>query len=95
MKDQACCNDSELWKQEHDTVQPNGIVGVERVKANAAPARVKNGIGQQMIQVHQHGSQHDEPSLFPFFSEKDPGNKARCQQVQAVCSKSVISGSVD
>ena len=78
VQDQACRNNSELWKQGHDTVQPNGIVGVEWVKANAAPAGVKNGVGQQVIQVHQHGSQHDEPGFFPFFSKKDPGNKAGC-----------------
>ena len=79
MKEQTCRNDPELWEVEQDKIAADGIAGVEWVKANAAPAGVKNGVGQQVIQVYQHSGQHDEPGLFPFFSEKEPGNKTRCQ----------------
>lgn len=84
MEEQTYRNDPELWEVEQDEIAADGIVGVERVKADAATVGIKNGVGQQVVQVYEHGGQHDEPGVFPLFPEKYPGYEAGCQKVQAI-----------
>jgi len=49
-----------------------------------ATTRIKDRIGQQMVQVNQHSSNHDQPGPLPVGTEKKPGYQSRKQQVQPV-----------
>lgn len=57
------------------------------MKAYAAPLWVKNGIGQEVIQIDQHGGDHDQPRPFPFFAEEHPGDQAGKKEVEGVVEK--------
>jgi len=49
---------------------------MERVKPDAAPVGIENGVGQQVIDVDDHGRHHDEPARQPLIPESQPGNSA-------------------
>jgi hypothetical protein len=51
------------------------------MEVDAAPAGIKNRGGEEVIEIYQHGCQHNEPRLFPFLSEKDIGNHSWNQKM--------------
>ena len=50
---------------------------MERMKPDTAPVGIKNRVGQQMIEIDDHGRQHDEPACQPLVPECKPGNSTR------------------
>ncbi len=46
--------------------------GMKRMKSNAAAVGVVNRIGEEMIEVHEHRGQHDEPGPAPLLAEEKP-----------------------
>jgi hypothetical protein len=40
------------------------------VETNTAAIGYKERRGEQVIQIHEHGSDHDQPGFFPILSEK-------------------------
>jgi hypothetical protein len=39
------------------------------MKINAATIGIVNGIGQQVVKIHNHRQRHDQPGLFPSIFE--------------------------
>lgn len=46
----------------------DGNFRMKRMESNPAAVRIENRIGQEMIQVNQHGSQQDQPVFEPVIS---------------------------
>lgn len=42
-------------KNRAEQINGKGIIGMQWMKTDAAPVRRKNGVGQQMVHIHQHG----------------------------------------
>ena len=57
---------------------------MQGMKTNTASGRIKNGIGQKMIQVNQHGSYHDQPGSLPLTAKKYPGNQTRKKEMKRI-----------
>ncbi len=51
------------------------------MKTNAASVSLKDGRGQQMIQIDQHGQKENEIHSFPLLAKEQPGNERRKCQV--------------
>ena len=62
--------------ERQDAVDANRHVGVERMKADAAPVRVIDRRGQQMVEVNDHGQQHNQPRPSPAVGKSQPGDRA-------------------
>ncbi len=60
------------------------VAGMQRVVADTAATRIEDGCGQQVVQVDQHGSQHDEPGALPPVAEEEPGDEPRNEEVEGV-----------
>jgi len=60
---------------------------MQRVKIDAAPVRLKNGICSQMVQIDQHGGKENQIHFFPVFPEKYNGNDKWKNQVQKIMQK--------
>ena len=54
------------------------------MKAYAAPMWVENGRCEQMIEVDEHGGEHDQVSLFPILPKEDPRNECWSQKMQGI-----------
>lgn len=56
VKEQTNGNNSDIsFKKEHQKIHRNHGIGVEKMKTNTHPVRIKNRIGKQMIQIDEHG----------------------------------------
>lgn len=58
MEQQADKNEPDNFvfnKNRAEQINRNGIIGMQRMKTDAATVRCENGVGQQMVRVHQHG----------------------------------------
>ncbi len=53
------------------------------MKPDTASRRVKDRVRQQVVQIHQHCCQHNQPGFFPVLSKKHPGDQPGEQQMQA------------
>ena len=51
-------------------VNPDGPIGMQRMKIDAAAIRIKNRRCQKMIEIHQHGQEKDQICFFPTIPEK-------------------------
>ena len=54
---------------------------MQRMKADTATLRIKDRVCEQMIQVHRHCGQHNQPGETPARGEKQPRRKARQKKV--------------
>ena len=54
------------------------------VKTYAATPGFEDGVGYQMVEVHQHGRQEDQPVFLPLFRIVEIGNEAYYQEMQGV-----------
>ncbi len=55
---------------------------MQGMKTDTASIRIEDRSCQQMIQVHQHGSQHDTPRPLPCIPEEHKSNHARRKHMQ-------------
>jgi hypothetical protein len=55
--------------------------------ANAAAAGIKNGCGQQMIQIDGHGAKQNHPSLQPTGPAEYPRQNPGEYQVQEIVNE--------
>jgi len=74
-------HDPQRLENECDRIERDRWIAVQRMKADAATLRVEDWICQQMIKIHRHRRQHDEPGEAPARAKETPGHKARQQQV--------------
>ena len=71
-------------KHHYTGIASDRIPRMQGMEADTAPSGNKDLISQEMIQVYQHGSQHDQPGFLPYRPEKEPGNQPRSKKMQAV-----------
>ena len=64
------------------------------MKPYAAAPGVEDGRHQQVIQVHSHGGQQDEPGFFPVLRVIPVGDKAYYEEVEGVMKESLCQGCV-
>jgi hypothetical protein len=57
---------------------------MQGVKLNAATVGLKNGVGQQMVKIHQHGGQQNPVSPSPLRLEQPPSEQSRENKVLAL-----------
>lgn len=57
---------------------------MQGMEANAAAVWIEDGCGEQVVKVDEHGEQKDHIHPPPIAAEKQPGNEAGCEQVEAV-----------
>lgn len=69
-------------KKTSNTIQCDGCVCMQGMKANTATRRVIDRIREQMINIHQHGGHHDQVCAFPVISKKHPDDQRRDHSVQ-------------
>jgi len=74
MKQQTNANDPPgPWKEKQYKIHQNGRPGVQGMKTNAATIGLKDRIGQQVVQVHQHGGEQNQVRALPVFGIKRIG----------------------
>lgn len=54
------------------------------MKPDAAPVRIKNGIGEQMVEIDSHREHKDQPRFFPGFPVKSKGDQPGKQEVKRI-----------
>lgn len=54
-----------LYKNSTQKVDRDHVFRVQVMESDAAAIGMKNGIGKQMIEVHQHGSKEDQVVFLP------------------------------
>lgn len=69
--------------QERTGVQNDGNRGVQRMKPDAATARVVDRVGQQMIYINRQTRHHEQVTGQPGFSIENHGNDKRDQAVKS------------
>jgi hypothetical protein len=57
---------------------------MERMEANTATVRVEDRVGQQMIDVNQHGRQNQQTGPLPLIAPKQPREQKRGQKMAAI-----------
>lgn len=67
---------------EQEQIDCNGRVGMERMKADATAIRVVNGVGEQMININDHRSEHDQESPPPPLQIPRPGDQRRNSEME-------------
>lgn len=67
---------------EQRSIDHNGREAVQRVEADRASRGVVHGFRQKVVQVHQHGRDHDERSILPPTAMEQGGNKQWDKEVQ-------------
>lgn len=55
---------------------------MQGVKADATARWIVDGVGQQMIDIHQHRGDHDQIGAFPVVPKKYPDHQRRDSSVQ-------------
>ena len=66
---QAKANQSGLGNKTKQCIKPDKPQLVQRVKTNAAACGVIDRIGQQMVNIHQHGGHQNKVGELPFLSK--------------------------
>lgn len=86
MKKQSdCCNFIvPLQKNGSKKIQRNHWISVQQMIADTVSVGIENWVGKNMIEVNQHGSQHDEIGFLPVISEKNQGNEKRRNEMKKV-----------
>jgi hypothetical protein len=84
VEEQAYRNNPNFGKEKQHDIRPDGIPGMQRMVTDAATPRIENGISQQMVQVDQHGGDHEQPGPLPVSAKKPPGDQTGEKKVQAV-----------
>lgn len=84
MKEESHRHNPYFWNEKHNSVNGNRIIRMKRMKSYAASVGIKYRVSQQMIQIDQHGSNHDQPGLFPFIPKEDPCQDSRKQKVHGI-----------
>lgn len=59
------------------------------MKTYAAAPGMKNGVCQQMVQVHRHGRQQDEPVSFPVLAVIQVSDQSYGEEVEGVMDESL------
>jgi hypothetical protein len=59
-----------FFEKKKNDVYCHRVVGVQGVKIDTASIRVKDGIGEQMIEIYEHRSEQNKIDFFPFTSKK-------------------------
>lgn len=54
------------------------------MEANTTSGRIEYGVSQQVISIHEHRRNHDQPGLLPIQRDQHPCNKARKQKMESV-----------
>ena len=84
--------DRSFQKDGSQQIDRDHIFRMQDVIAYAAPSGVKNGIGQQVVQVHQHGGQQDEPVPFPVLLIIPVSNGTDHKEMQGIMNKGLKHG---
>lgn len=87
VQDQSNRNHARFGMKKQQKVNHYHRVAVQRMKTNAAAARIKHRIGEQVIEVDRHREQHQQICLQPRRPEKQQGNKHRKSQVQEIMNQ--------
>jgi hypothetical protein len=64
-------------QEEQRKIDGHTPISVQRVEIDAAPIGLKNGVGQEVVNIHGHCCQENQICFFPFFVEKNVGNEKR------------------
>ena len=59
------CWDTHVWTQFNVSLQQKSV---KQMKTNAAAVWIVNRVCQQMIEIHQHGQDHEEKRFLPFVT---------------------------
>ncbi|MBC6996145.1 hypothetical protein H9S92_18385 [Lewinella lacunae] len=95
MEQEANPDQSERPAQEKEYHVPQHcIVSMQGVKMDAATVRLKNGVGQQVIQIHQHGRQQQQISPFPILPKAEKGDEKRESEMQEIVNEGLHSGKI-
>ena len=69
----------------HEGVEHNGGIGMEGMKADAHAVGGEDGRGQQVVEIDEHGSEHDEIGFATLaVGEKQQRKEERGEEMQAV-----------
>lgn len=69
----------------HEGVEHNGGIGMEGMKADAHAVGGEDGRGQQVVEIDQHGGEHDEIGFATLaVGEKQQRKEERGEEMQAV-----------
>jgi hypothetical protein len=55
----------DLRNQQHQKIEADRRKSMQRVKPDSTTVWIINGVGQEMIQVYDNRSDHDDPCAFP------------------------------
>jgi hypothetical protein len=72
--------------QECERIYATGNIAMQGVEPDAATAWLKNRYREEMIEIHQHGEQEDEVSLYPTVFKEPFCHESREDQVQEIMS---------
>jgi hypothetical protein len=82
--------DPGFGKQKEQAVCGHGPIGVQRVIPDTATACVKNGVGQQVVQVYQDARKEYQDSLYSVLPVKKPACQYGQEYVDAVMQQEPI-----
>lgn len=69
----------------HEGVEHNGGIGMEGMKADAHAVGGEDGRGQQVVEIDEHGGEHDEIGFATLaVGEKQQRKEERGEEMQAV-----------
>jgi hypothetical protein len=57
------------------------------VKIDTATIRIKDGVGEQMVEIYEHRSEQNQIDLFPFASRKYQRQNERESKVKKVVNE--------
>jgi len=66
---QAKANQSRLRNKTQQQIKPDKPQLMQRMKANAAAVGVVDGVGQQMVDIHQHGGHKNKIGELPLAAK--------------------------
>lgn len=57
------------------------------MKSDTTPLGVIYGSGEEVVEVDEHGEEHDEIGVFPVLTKKHPSDESGKEEVQRVVGK--------
>lgn len=70
-----------LWQREQ-RINRNSRCGMQRMKPDATTVGIIDRRGQQMIEIHHHRCNHDQPCTSPLRAKEQPGDDCGHREVQ-------------
>ena len=82
MNQQAGTYNTQLRDGYHCGIPNDSDIRMQWMKTYPAAIWIIDGGCQQMIEVHRHGKNHDQPGLSPTRPECEPGNRSGDEGMQ-------------